>query len=348
MGTKLQNIFESHSAPSYIIAEIGVNFNGNVELARKMIDAARDAGADAVKFQTFTAESLVTQGTPKVRYQEETTNVAETHYEMIRKLEFKREDHKPIMDYCSKSGIEFISTPYDVDSAQFLKKLGVEVFKTASADLVDLPLQEYLAQNADYCLVSVGMATLGEVEDAVNLYRNYENENVVLLHCVANYPCSDESLNLRVLQTLKRTFGMHIGYSDHSIGTLAASLSAALGAQVFEKHFTIDRELPGPDHKASATPDEFKEMVQQIRRAELMLGSSVKTCQEEERQMSQVSRKSIVVKRELPSGTLIKREDLTTKRPGTGIPSSRFNEVIGKTTRFTLKRDHVLLFTDLA
>ena len=347
MGTKLQKVFESESGPSYIIAEIGVNFNGNVELARKMIDAAREAGADAVKFQTFTAESLVTQGTPKVLYQEETTNVTETHYEMIRKLEFKREDHKPIMDYCAKSGIEFISTPYDVDSAKFLKELGVEVFKTASADLVDLPLQEYLAQNADYCLVSVGMATLGEVEDAVNLYRKYKNENVVLLHCVANYPCSDESLNLRVLQTLKRTFGMHIGYSDHSIGPLAASLSTALGARVFEKHFTIDRELPGPDHKASVTPDEFKEMVQQIRRAELMLGSSVKKCQDEERQMSQVSRKSIVVNRELPSGAQIKREDLTTKRPGTGIPSSRFNEVIGKKTRSALKRDHVLLFTDL-
>lgn len=347
MGTKLQRVFESEFAPTYIVAEIGVNFNGDVDLARKMIDAAREAGADAVKFQTFTAESLVTQGTPKVRYQEETTDVAETHYDMIRKLEFKREDHKPIIEYCANSGIEFISTPYDVDSARFLKELGVEVFKSASADLVDLPLQEFLARNADYCLVSVGMATLGEVEDAANLYRKYENENVVLLHCVANYPCSDKSLNLRVLQTLKRTFGMQIGYSDHSIGSLAASLSTALGARVFEKHFTLDKDLPGPDHKASVTPDEFREVVENIRRTELMLGSSVKRCQDEERQMSQVSRKSIVVNRELPAGTFINREDLTTKRPGTGIPASRFGEVIGKKTRSALDRDHVLSFLDL-
>lgn len=347
MTTKLKHLFDSDWAPAFIIAEIGVNFNGDVELAKKMIDAASEAGADAVKFQTFTAESLVTQGTPKVRYQEETTNAAESHYEMIRKLEFRREDHAPIIDYCADLGIEFISTPYDVDSAKFLKELGVEVFKTASADLVDLPLQEYLARNADYSLVSVGMATLGEVEDAVNIHREYGNENVVLLHCVANYPCSDESLNLRVLQTLQRTFGFKIGYSDHSVGPAAACLSAALGAQVFEKHFTIDRSLPGPDHKASVTPDEFKELVDQIRRTERMLGSSVKRCQAEEQQMAQVSRKSIVTNCALAAGTVVTRQHLTTKRPGTGIPAARFPEVIGKTTRCALAPDHVISHSDL-
>lgn len=347
MTTKLQRVFESATAPAFIIAEIGVNFNGDVELAKKMIDAARDAGADAVKFQTFTAQTLVTRGTPKVRYQEATTNASESHYDMIQKLEFKREDHAPIIDYCRQTGIEFISTPYDVDSAMFLRDLGVEVFKTASADLVDLPLQAFLAEHADYALVSVGMATLGEVEDAVNEYRKHANDKVVLLHCVANYPCSDESLNLRVLDTLRRTFGLTIGYSDHSIGPLAACLSAGLGARVFEKHFTLDRNLPGPDHKASVTPDEFRELVAQIRRTELMLGSAVKRCQAEERQMAQVSRKSIVVRHDLPAGTVIARDDLTTKRPGTGIPSSRLHEVIGKTTRTTLARDHVLAYTDL-
>lgn len=348
MATQLQRIFDDPFAPAFIIAEIGVNFNGDVELAKTMIDAARESGADAVKFQTFTAATLVTQGTPKVRYQEATTNASETHYEMIRKLEFKREDHAPIIDYCAQTGIEFISTPYDVDSARFLKDLGVEVFKTASADLVDLPLQAYLAANANYALVSVGMATLGEVEQAINLYRDQGHDKTVLLHCVANYPCSDASLNLRVLQTLQRAFEVPVGYSDHSIGPTAASISAGLGARVFEKHFTTDRSLPGPDHKASVTPAEFQQLVAEIRKAEQMLGSPIKRCQDEERQMAQVSRKSLVTTRDLPAGSIISREDLTTKRPGTGIPAARLHEVIGKQTRLDLKANRVLAYTDLS
>ena len=334
---------------SLLIAEIGVNHNGDMQLAKKMIDAAASSGADAVKFQTFTATSLVSRGTPKVRYQQSTTSPDESHYEMINKLELKREDHFVLKSYCEQVGISFLSTPYDVDSAKFLhEELGVNLFKTASADIVDLPLHRYLASTGKHSIVSVGMATLGEIDDVVNIYRASGSNDLTLLHCVSNYPCADDSLNMNVMKTLRKAFQVPVGYSDHSTGHEAAVLSVAFGATIIEKHFTLDKKLPGPDHLASSTPEEFLSLKVAVRRAENMLGSYVKRCQKEEEQMRHISRKSIVAAKDIKIGEIIKQEDLALKRPGSGVSSAHIDYFIGKKAKHSIQRDQKILFEDVS
>ena len=331
----------------FLIAEIGVNHNGDMNLAKEMIDAAQESGADAVKFQTFKAETLVSQGTPKVKYQESTTSPDESHYEMIKSLELGYENHFILMEHCLKKKIKFLSTPYDVESARFLDQdLGVEIFKTASADLVDFSLHDYIAKSGKPSIVSVGMASLGEIEENLNIYNSYKHIDIILLHCVSNHPCAHENLNLRVLDTLKQAFDLPIGYSDHSIGSEAAVLSIGLGAKIIEKHFTLDKSLSGPDHLASSTPDEFKSLADSVRRAEKILGSSVKACQQEERQMAEVSRKSIVMKEAAKAGTILSKENLCIKRPGTGLSPKLLNEIYGLKLSVDKDCDEILKLTD--
>ena len=312
----------------YLIAEIGVNHAGSVDLAKRMIDAAIQSGADAVKFQTFTAEKLVSAGTPKVKYQESTTAKDESHYQMIKSLEFSYEDHVPVFDYCKLRGVDFISTPYDIDSAQFLDSIGVKFFKTASADIVDLSLQRFIADNAEKAIVSTGMATLGEIEKVVDIYRN-SNCHLTLLHCVSNYPCATESLNLRAMQTLKAAFQCDVGYSDHAAGAIPAVVSVALGATIIEKHFTLDKQMNGPDHKASSDPAEFSALVKAVRTAEVSLGSPVKAIQQEELQMRKVSRKSLFLAENVAKGAFLTSGMFTLKRPGTGIYESELDCIEG-------------------
>jgi N,N'-diacetyllegionaminate synthase len=332
---------------SYLIAEIGVNHNGDMDMAREMIRMAKRAGADAVKFQTFTAVSLATTDTPKVYYQQGTTSKHESHYEMLQKLELSRHDHHVLFDFCNSEGIDFLSTPYDIDSAKFLIELGVPMLKTASADIVDLPLQEYIASTGLPVIVATGMAGLGEVEQVVNVFDRLGNPNLILLHCVSNYPCSDKSLNLNVIKTLSQAFNLPVGFSDHSVGMLAAVISVSLGAKVIEKHFTLDKSLSGPDHRASSTPEEFSELVRNVRTAELMLGSHRKTCQEEESQMSNVSRKSLTLVRDVFSGEIITLADLRLLRPGTGIPASYISRIVGMRAKKNLSAQHQLCWNDL-
>jgi len=316
-------------------------------LAKEMIDAAVQSGADAVKFQTFRAESLVSMGTPKVEYQKSTTSSDETHYEMIKKLELSLNDHFVLKDYCKEKDISFLSTPYDLESARFLhEEINVEMFKTASADLVDIPLHDYIASSGKPALVSVGMANLGEIENTLSIYNSKNHHNIVLLHCVSNYPCADESLNMQVLTTLRQAFQLPVGYSDHSVGNEASILAIALGAQVVEKHFTLDKKLDGPDHLASSSPEEFKSLVDAVRRAQKMLGSPIKSCQSEELQMSQVSRKSIVFAQRVESGTVLKPEHLTLKRPGTGLGSEMLEKIIGIKLAITKEKDEMLFLRD--
>ena len=334
--------------PVFLIAEIGVNHNGDMQLAKRMIDAAKASGADAVKFQTFTAEALATQGTPKVAYQEARTSSSESHYKMLKKLELKRKDHFLLKSYCEKVGIVFLSTPYDIESASFLhEELDISLFKTASADIVDLPLHQYIASTGKPSIVSVGMATLGEIEDAVNIYQRKGCENLTLLHCVSNYPCRDDSLNLNVMTTLKNAFQVQVGYSDHSIGYEAAVLSVGFGARIIEKHFTLDKNLEGPDHLASSTPQEFTELKHAVRRAEMMLGSHVKRCQDEERQMATVSRKSITLKHDLRAGDRIENNNLVLRRPGTGLLAKELDRIRGRTVKRDLSAGYQLTFSDL-
>jgi len=311
----------------YIIAEIGVNHSGSVELAKKMIDAAKATGADAAKFQTFTAEKLVSKATPKVKYQEKTTAKEETHYEMIKSLEFSYADHIPVFEYCKSIGLDFISTPYDIESAAFLVSIGVRIFKTASADIVDLSLHEYIAANAEAAIVSTGMATLGEIEQVVNIYRD-RRCTLSLLHCVSNYPCAIESLNLNVIKTLRSTFNCDVGYSDHALGQYPAIAALALGASIIEKHFTLDKLMEGPDHKASSDPKEFAVLVRAIRETEISLGSATKLVQEEEMQMREVSRKSLFITDDIKKGEPLTRAMFVTKRPGTGIYESELPVIL--------------------
>lgn len=332
---------------AYLIAEIGVNHNGDMALAREMILQAKSAGADAVKFQTFQAENLATISTPKVRYQEETTLVDQSHFEMLRQLELSKEQHQNLFDFCKAVDVDFLSTPYDIDSAKFLYDLGVRMFKTASADIIDLPLQRYIASTGLPAIVATGMSGLGEIEPIVDIYEAAKNTNLVFLHCVSNYPCSDHSLNLNTLKTLANSFCIPIGLSDHSLGSLAAVISTALGAKVIEKHFTLDKTLPGPDHKASSTPREFSDLVQNVRRTELMLGSYRKKCQPEEQQMSYVSKKSITLSRAVSEGQVITIDDLCLKRPGTGIHPAHLNELVGMTAKSDLATQYQIHWKDV-
>lgn len=334
-------------AKTFVIAEIGVNHNGSIELAKEMIASAKLAGADAVKFQTFTAEALVSRATPKVDYQKETTSETDSHYDMIKSLELSHNDHFPIIDCCRELNIRFISTPYDVESAVFLDGIGVKVFKTASADIVDLPLHRFLAGTGKSVIISTGMSTVDEIREVMDIYEAAGNSNVILLHCVSNYPCEFESLNLRVMLTLESEFGVPVGYSDHAKGAYPAVAAVAMGARVIEKHFTLDKMAVGPDHKASSTPEEFKELVDAIRVCEVSLGSAQKAVQTEEMQMRQVSRKSIFVAKKISKGSIITPEDLTLKRPGTGLYAKSFSKIAGRTAKYDLMPEHMLSFDDV-
>jgi len=330
-----------------VIAEIGVNHNGDMGLAKEMIYAAKDAGADAVKFQTFSAESLASADTPKVKYQERTTSSSETHFQMLKKLELTRDDHYNLYEYCKNADIKFLSTPYDIDGAEFLNSLNIEIFKTASADIVDIPLQKFLASTGKPVIVATGMASLGEIEYVTDIFQEASNENLVLLHCVSNYPCSDTSVNLKAMNTLQTAFQLPVGFSDHSEGSLAASLSVAFGAKVIEKHFTLDKLMEGPDHRASSSPKEFSDLVKNVRRAEIILGSPKKHCQDEEKQMASVSRKSIVLSKDCSMGTIIKAEHLALRRPGTGILSHNLSGFIGGVLKSDLPAGAMLKWSDL-
>ena len=343
----MRDNFFSKLQKTYLIAEIGVNHNGRIDLAKEMILEAKESGADAVKFQTFSADTLVANGTPKVEYQKETTDSSETHYEMLKKLELSKDSHIDLFNFCKKNDIDFLSTPYDIDSAKFLDKLGVKIFKTASADIIDYQLQSYIASTNKPSIIASGMASIDEISNVINIYKENNNSNCIILHCVSNYPCSDESLNMKSINMIAKNFLCPIGYSDHSIGNLAAIVAVSYGAKVIEKHFTLDKSLPGPDHKASSTPTEFKSLVNDIRRTELVLGSEIKKIQTEEKQMSLVSRKSIFIKNQRKKGDKLDMDDLLFMRPGDGILADKVELVIGKVIKNNLEPNHKITWDDL-
>ena len=332
----------------YLIAEIGVNHNGDMNLAKKMIEAAKGSGANAVKFQTFSADLLVSPETQKVEYQKKSGPYSETHYEMIKKLEMSKDDHYELFNFCGEVGIDFISTPYDLDSAKFLDKLGVKYFKTASADIIDIPLLKYIASTGRPTIIATGMASLGEIEKAVEIFKNCNNLNFVLLHCVSNYPCSNKSLNMKVMNTLENSFDCPAGFSDHSVGFLASAIAVSLGARVIEKHFTLDKMLQGPDHMASSTPDEFYELSSIIRETEIILGSSIKKIQDEEIEMSKVSRKNLVASREIKVGEVIKISDLALMRTDGGISATLMDSIIGRRATENILRNQKMSWSSLS
>jgi len=333
--------------PCFIVAEAGVNHNGDINLAKKLIDAAKDAGSDAVKFQAFKAERTVTKYAEKAEYQKETTGPNKPQYDMIRKLELKDEEFRELFNYAKKNNIIFLSSAFDKESVDFLDDLGVPAFKVASGEITNFPLLEYIAEKRKPIILSTGMSTLGEIEDALKVIRENGIEDIVLLHCVTSYPAKIEDANLRVIETLRQAFGLPIGFSDHTLGITAPIVAATLGAALIEKHFTVDKSLPGPDHKASLEPDELKEMIRAIRDVEKALGDEIKKLTREEERIKKVVRRSIVAKVNIPKGVVITEDMLDIKRPGTGIEPKYLNMVIGKKAKKDIKPDELITFEKL-
>ena len=333
---------------TYIIAEIGVNHNGSIEMAKELISAAKKCGADAVKFQSFSAERLVTQSAPKVAYQKLSSDMAQSHFDMLNELQLTEEQHRILHDFCETSKIDFISTPYDVDWAKFLiNELNLKKIKTASADLVDMELHSYLSGQSPEIIIATGMANLGEIEATVQQYVSEGKDNLYLLQCTSNYPCSDSSVNLTMIQTLAQAFGYQVGFSDHTIGDTAALGAVTLGAKVIEKHFTLDRSMKGPDHKASSTPSDFAKMITQIRRIEKMLGDGLKKVEKEEVEMRSVSRKSLHYASDLQSGHTLTSDDVVSMRPGNGVAPHFKRQLIGCKLVTSVKKHELVDTKDL-
>jgi N,N'-diacetyllegionaminate synthase len=327
----------------FIIAEAGVNHNGDINTAKKLIDTACEAGADAVKFQTFRAENLVIKDAPKAEYQKKTTG-SSSQFEMLKKLELSFEDHINLKEYCDRRKIVFLSTPFDFESVNLLEKVGVEYYKISSGDLTNIPLLEYIAKLQKPMIVSTGMANLGEVEMAVKAINKYMDENIYLLHCTSNYPASYKDVNLNAIITLKNAFKLPVGYSDHTIGIEIPVAAAAMGAKIIEKHFTLDRGMEGPDHKASLEPDELKKMVDGIRNVEKAFGDGIKRCNLSEENTKKVARKSIVARNNLKKGQKLSLDDIAFKRPQIGVKPVYVNLIIGKKLIRDLDKDELITF----
>lgn len=332
----------------FIMAEAGVNHNGSLRMARGLVDAAVEAGADAVKFQTFNAERLVSPMAPKAEYQLQTTDGAESQLDMLRRLELSPDAHRELQGYCKDRGILFMSTPFDEESADFLDDLGVAVFKIPSGEVTNLPFLSHVARKGKPLIVSTGMSYLDEVEQAVRAIEAAGNHSFVLLHCVSSYPTDPADVNLRAMHTLSTAFGMPVGYSDHTKGIEVALAAVALGACVIEKHFTLDRSLPGPDHRASVEPDELAAMVQGIRAVEAALGHGRKEPAPCEAKTAAVARKSLVAARDIPAGTTLTEELISIKRPGTGLPPAMRSHLVGRTVRIPVRAGALLTLEMLA
>lgn len=329
-------------APCFIIAEAGVNHNGDLNIARQLIDVAADAGADAVKFQTFTAESLVSKDAPKAEYQLRTTSAAESQYEMLKGLELSEPAHENLIKEAANRGIMFLSTPFDEASADLLEKLELPAFKISSGEITNLPFLEHVARKGRPLIVSTGMSNLAEVAAAVDCIRNAGNEQLILLHCVSAYPAAAADVNLRAMETLTKEFGTPVGFSDHTLGIEVPIAAVALGACLIEKHFTLDRTLPGPDHAASLEPDDLKAMVRAIRTVEAALGHEGKQPADVEANTAAIARKSLTAARDLSAGTILTQELIAIRRPGTGLSPSRRDELVGRTLRSDVRAGDLL------
>lgn len=328
--------------PVFIIAEAGVNHNGDIDMALRLVREAKRVGADCVKFQTFKAERVVTEKAPKAEYQMKATEPTESQIEMLRKLELPPEVYPDLMALCQSEGIFFLSTPYSIEDVEFLDRLGVFAFKVASGQAVEPYFLEHVAKKGKPILLSTGMCTLAEVDQAVRVIRDTGNEQIVLLQCTTNYPSSVADSNLRAMVTMGNALDVLVGYSDHTESLTAATVSVALGACVVERHFTLDKSLPGPDHSSSSDPEEFLELVKQIREAEVSLGSSLKWPSDVERKNALGMRRSIVARCKIRAGQVISEEMLTFKRPATGLTPALLPDLVGRVATYDIGADQAL------
>jgi N-acetylneuraminate synthase/N,N'-diacetyllegionaminate synthase len=328
--------------PAFVIAEAGVNHNGSLDLAFQLVDAAIAAGADAVKFQTFIASEVLTTEAAKADYQKTTTGEQESQLEMVKRLELSFGDFRKLKIYCDDQGITFLSTPFDFKSVDFLEGLGVVAFKISSGDLTNHPLLRHVAAKGRPVILSTGMSDMNEVREALAVIQAAGNNDVILLQCVTNYPAAAEDINLRAMLSMQSAFDVNVGYSDHTLGIEVALAAVALGACVIEKHFTLDKNFAGPDHRASLEPHEFKAMVDGIRKVEASLGNGQKVPAASEASNAAVARRSIVAARDIGMGTLITSAEIAFKRPGTGLPPRMADQVLGKTARVDVKAGSLL------
>ena len=327
-----------------IIAEAGVNHNGSIELAKKLIDVAVEAGADFVKFQTFKAETLVTQTADKAEYQKEITDTDESQFEMIKELELDRKTHEELIDHCKQIDIQFLSTAFDHDSIDLLDELNIPLFKIPSGEITNLPYLRHIGKMGKPIIMSTGMSTLDEVHNALNILieSGAEKEQITILHCNTEYPTPMKDVNLKAMLTIKDELGVNIGYSDHTLGIEVPIAAVAMGATVIEKHFTLDRNMPGPDHRASLEPGELRAMVTAIRNIEKAMGDGEKKPSSSETKNISIARKSIMAKMSIKKGELFTEENLTVKRPGTGISPMGWDTVIGKAASSDYEMDDLI------
>ena len=327
----------------YIIAEAGVNHNGSFKLAKKLIIEAKKAGADAIKFQSFSADNLAVKNSPLAEYQKKVANKKLTHYQMLKKLELKNDDFRKLNEITKKLKIDFISTPFDVNSAKFLNSLKVKFFKTASPDLSDYYLHKYLSSTKKKIIISTGMSTIAEIKKCLKVYKK---KNIILMHCVSSYPAPDKSLNLKSLKLLKNLCS-EIGFSDHSLDNTASTIAVSLGAKVIEKHFTLDNKMSGPDHSFSLNPKKLTKFIDQIRTTEKMLGLAKKECQSVEKNVKKISVKSVVAYRNIKKREKITLNNICLKRPNFGISGFDLKKIIGKRLNKKILKDQFIRFRDI-
>ncbi len=333
--------------PVFIIAEAGVNHNGSLAMAIKLVDAAKKAGADAVKFQTFKAEDLVAQNLNMAAYQQKNTGKKESQLLMLKKLELKHQDFVALKKHCDQKSIMFLSAPHTEGAVDFLNPL-MPAFKIASGDLTNTPFLKALAKKKKPLIVSTGMANMAEIKEAVAAIKKAGNHNIILLHCTTNYPCPLQEVNLRAMLALKKEFGLPVGYSDHTEGIWVSVMAAVMGAAVLEKHFTLDKNLPGPDHKASLEPKELEEMADKVRQVQKILGSGIKKPTESEKNIALMARKSIIAKKDILKEQMITDDMLIVKRPGNGIEPKYLNQIIGKKAKKDIKKESLISWSEIS
>lgn len=322
----------------YILAEVGVNHNGSLDIAYELIDIAIKSGANGVKFQTFNSDKLATPNAEKAEYQKKNTKNDDTQLSMLKKLELSYNDFIKISEYCIEKKIEFISTPFDLESAEFLNSINVHTFKIGSGDLTNFPLLKKVASFKKKTILSTGMGSMEEVENSVNYLKKNGCEELVLLHCVSCYPTQNEDLNLKCIQTMKNKFNIDVGFSDHTIDFKASLYAICLGANYIEKHYTLDKEMEGPDHKASLNPEELNKFVSLIRECEIIIGDGVKKCRDAELNTKSIARRSLYFSRSMKKGDIISEDDLIPLRPNSGVCASHFEEFIGKILKIDVNK----------
>jgi len=344
MSIRIGEVSIGNDEPTFVIAEAGCNHNGSIDIAKQLVDSAVKSGAHAVKFQTYASELMYSKQTPMMSHFKERMNLGEdaTMFDLIQATELPLEHHEPIVGYCREKSIPFFSTPFDLGSVEFLSQFDPPAYKIASFEMTHFPLLERVGATGRPVILSTGMSNLGDIEKALIQLDKVGSDEVILLHCVSNYPAQPEDYNLRVIETLKRAFGFPVGISDHTPGIETALVAVAAGADIVEKHITVDQQLPGPDHHFSLTPEQLQDLVAGVKRVDLMLGAPYKRCTPSEREMREIGRRSLMAAKDIRKGEVIRHEMLAVKRPGTGLHPQYADVLLGAIAKVDITSDSPL------